>query len=52
MMMFIFCEACGVPVRPPARECARCFPVREMERRRRREAEKACPPVAGREKTS
>jgi len=33
MMLFIFCEACGIPLRPPASHCVRCRPEREQRRR-------------------
>ena len=44
MMMYVFCEGCGIPVRPHETECARCRPMLEAERRRKK-AEQRIPPI-------
>ena len=44
MMMYVFCEGCGIPVRPHETECARCRPILEAQRRRK-QADKAMPPI-------
>ncbi len=34
MMLFIFCETCGIPLRPPVTKCARCRPAGKQGQRR------------------
>ena len=40
MMLFIFCEGCGIPLRAPARHCVRCLP---KQSRRRLSVKKVAP---------